>query len=197
MKPVTYKSSDGLEIPAYLTLPKGVPANNLPTLVLPHGGPWGRDAWGYNSLAQFFANRGYAVLMPNFRGSTGYGRKFLDAGNLEWGRKMQDDVTWGVKYLVAQGIADPKRVGIIGGSYGGYATSTALFREVVLVEEKMGVRNWQFSTEEQTILNASLWPVHHTTKNGERRCRRSLMLRKSTRRKRTLRKLPGIDSFCL
>src|ERR1035438_1123397 len=122
MKSVTYKSSDGLEIPAYLTLPKGVPAKNLPTLVIPHGGPWGRDNWGYNSLAQFFANRGYAVLMPNFRGSTGYGRKFLDAGNLEWGRKMQDDVTWGVKDLIAEGIADPKRVGILGGSYGGYAT---------------------------------------------------------------------------
>src|SRR5579863_4349887 len=122
MKPVTYQSSDGLEIPAYLTVPKGVEAKNLPTLIIPHGGPWGRDQWGYNPLAQFFANRGYAVLMPNFRGSTGYGRKFLDAGNLEWGRKMQDDLTWGVKYLVAKGIADPKRVGIIGGSYGGYAT---------------------------------------------------------------------------
>jgi dipeptidyl aminopeptidase/acylaminoacyl peptidase len=122
MKSVTYKSSDGLEIPAYLTLPKGVEAKNLPTLIIPHGGPWGRDEWGYNTLAQFFANRGYAVLEPNFRGSTGYGRKFLDAGNLEWGRKMQDDITWGVKYLIAQGIADPKRVGILGGSYGGYAT---------------------------------------------------------------------------
>ena len=122
MKPISYPSSDGLEIPAYLTLPKGVPAKNLPTLVFPHGGPWGRDEWGYNGLAQFFANRGYAVLSPNFRASTGYGRKFLDAGNLEWGKKMQDDLTWGVKYLVAQGIADPKRVGIIGGSYGGYAT---------------------------------------------------------------------------
>ena len=122
MKPVTYKSSDALEIPAYLTLPKGLPAKNLPALIIPHGGPWGRDLWGYNTLAQFFANRGYAVLMPNFRGSTGYGRKFLDAGNLEWGRKMQDDVTWGVKYMVAEGIADPKRIGILGGSYGGYAT---------------------------------------------------------------------------
>ena len=122
MKSVTYKSSDGLEIPAYLTLPKGVAAKNLPTLVIPHGGPWARDQWGYNSLAQFFANRGYAVLMPNFRGSTGYGRKFLDAGNLEWGRKMQDDVTWGVKYMIADGIADPRRVGILGASYGGYAT---------------------------------------------------------------------------
>jgi dipeptidyl aminopeptidase/acylaminoacyl peptidase len=122
MKPVSYKSSDGLEIPAYLTLPKGVEAKNLPTLIIPHGGPWGRGEWGYDTLAQFFANRGYAVLQPNFRGSTGYGRKFLYAGNLEWGRKMQDDVTWGVKYMIAEGIADPKRVGILGGSYGGYAT---------------------------------------------------------------------------
>jgi dipeptidyl aminopeptidase/acylaminoacyl peptidase len=122
MKAVTYKSSDGMEIPAYLTLPRGVPAKHLPALVIPHGGPWGRDMWGYNALAQFFANRGYAVLMPNFRASTGYGRKFLDAGNMEWGHKMQDDLTWGVKYMVAEGIADPKRVGIMGGSYGGYAT---------------------------------------------------------------------------
>jgi dipeptidyl aminopeptidase/acylaminoacyl peptidase len=122
MRPVHYKSSDGLEIPAYLTLPKGVPAKNLPTIIFPHGGPWGRDTWGYNGYAQFFANRGYAVLSMNFRGSTGYGKKFLDAGNEQWGRKMQDDVTWGVKYLVDEGIADPKRVGIFGGSYGGYAT---------------------------------------------------------------------------
>lgn len=122
MKPVRYKSSDGLEIPAYLTLPKGLEPKGLPTLLIPHGGPWARDVWGYNSLAQFFANRGYAVLMPNFRGSTGYGKTFLNAGNGEWGRKMQDDLTLGVKYLIAQGIADPKRIGILGGSYGGYAT---------------------------------------------------------------------------
>jgi dipeptidyl aminopeptidase/acylaminoacyl peptidase len=122
MTAVRYKSSDGLEIPAYLTVPKGVVAKDLPAIVLPHGGPWGRDSWGYNGLAQFLANRGYAVLMPNFRASTGYGKKFLDAGNNEWGQKMQDDVTWGAKYLVAQGIADPKRIGIMGGSYGGYAT---------------------------------------------------------------------------
>ncbi len=122
MEPVRYPSSDGLEIPAYLTVPKGLPAKGLPTLVIPHGGPWARDYWGYSSLAQFFANRGYAVLMPNFRGSTGYGKKFLNAGNGEWGRKMQDDVTWGVKYLIARGTADPRRIGILGGSYGGYAT---------------------------------------------------------------------------
>jgi dipeptidyl aminopeptidase/acylaminoacyl peptidase len=122
MKAVKYASSDGLEIPSYLTLPKGVEAKNLPAIIVPHGGPWGRDTWGYNSFAQFLANRGYAVLQPNFRASTGYGKKFLDAGNHEWGQKMQDDVTWGAKYLIAQGIADPKRVGIMGGSYGGYAT---------------------------------------------------------------------------
>ena len=122
MKVVRYKSSDGLEIPAYLTLPKGLAAKNLPVIILPHGGPWARDTYGFNTLHQFLANRGYAVLSPNFRASTGYGKQFLNAGNGEWGRKMQDDLTWGVKYLVAQGIADPKRVGIMGGSYGGYAT---------------------------------------------------------------------------
>ncbi|MGH9791547.1 MAG: alpha/beta fold hydrolase [Candidatus Acidiferrales bacterium] len=122
MKPVRYKSSDGLEIPAFLTLPKGVAAENLPAIIVPHGGPWARDFWGYNSLAQFLANRGYAVLQPNFRGSTGYGKKFLDGGNNEWGQKMQDDVTWGAKHLVAAGIADKARIGIMGGSYGGYAT---------------------------------------------------------------------------
>jgi dipeptidyl aminopeptidase/acylaminoacyl peptidase len=122
MRPVRYPSSDGLEVPAFLTLPKGVPAKNLPAILVPHGGPWARDGWGFNNLAQFLANRGYAVLSPNFRGSTGYGKKFLNAGNNQWGDRMQDDVTWGARYLVAQGIADPKRIGIMGGSYGGYAT---------------------------------------------------------------------------
>jgi dipeptidyl aminopeptidase/acylaminoacyl peptidase len=122
MKPVKYPSSDGLEIPAYLTLPKGVEPKNLPAVIVPHGGPWYRDTWGYDSFAQFLANRGYAVLQPNFRGSTGYGKKFIDAANKQWGDKMQDDITWGAKYLIAQGIADPKKIGIMGGSYGGYAT---------------------------------------------------------------------------
>jgi dipeptidyl aminopeptidase/acylaminoacyl peptidase len=126
MKAITYKSSDGLEIPAYLTLPRGVAAKNLPLIVFPHGGPWGRDNWGYNAFAQFLANRGYAVLQPNFRASVGYGKRLLNAGNKEWGQKMQDDLTWGAKYLVSEGIADPKRVGIMGGSYGGYATLAGL-----------------------------------------------------------------------
>ncbi|RME99183.1 MAG: S9 family peptidase [Bacteroidetes bacterium] len=126
MKPIRYKSTDGLEIPAYLTLPKGVEAKNLPLIIMPHGGPWYRDSWGYNPYHQFLANRGYAVLSPNFRGSTGYGKAFLDAGNGEWGQKMQDDLTAGVQYLIDQGIADLERVGIMGGSYGGYATLAGL-----------------------------------------------------------------------
>jgi dienelactone hydrolase len=107
-------------------LPKGVEPKNLPVVIFPHGGPWARDGWGYDTFAQFWANRGYAVLQPNFRGSTGYGKKFIDAGNRQWGDKMQDDITWGAKYLVAEGIADPKRLGIMGGSYGGYATLAAV-----------------------------------------------------------------------
>ncbi len=126
MQAIRYKSSDGLEIPAFLTLPKGVESKKLPLIVVPHGGPWARDTWGYDGLAQFVANRGYAVLQPNFRASTGYGKKFLNAGNMQWGEKMQDDITWGVKHLVDQGIVDPKRVGIMGGSYGGYATLAGL-----------------------------------------------------------------------
>lgn len=129
MLTLRYKSSDGLEIPAYLTLPKGYDmktAKNLPLVVNPHGGPWGRDTWGYDSYAQFLSNRGYAVLQPNFRASTGYGKKFLNAGNKQWGDLMQDDISYGVQYLVTEGIVDPKRVGIMGGSYGGYATLAGL-----------------------------------------------------------------------
>ena len=122
MTAIRYKSSDGLEIPAFLTLPKGVAPKNLPLVALPHGGPWARTGWGFSNLAEFLANRGYAVLQPNFRGSTGYGKKFLNAGNKQWGDLMQDDITWGVKHLVANGTVDPKRVAIMGGSYGGYAT---------------------------------------------------------------------------
>ena len=126
MQSIRYKSSDGLEIPAYLTMPGHVSGQPLPLLVFPHGGPWARDYWGINSFAQLFANRGFIVLSPNFRGSTGFGKKFLDAGNLQWGKLMQDDITWGVKYLVDKGIVDPKRVAIMGGSYGGYATLAGL-----------------------------------------------------------------------
>lgn len=127
MTPIRYASSDGLEISAYLTVPVGKPAKNLPVVVLVHGGPKGpRDSWGYNAQVQFLANRGYAVLQPNFRASGGYGKKFLNAGDLQWGKLMQDDITWGVKHLISQDIADEGRVAIMGGSYGGYATLAGL-----------------------------------------------------------------------
>jgi dipeptidyl aminopeptidase/acylaminoacyl peptidase len=122
MKPIEYKSRDGLTIHGYLTLPKGYEAKNLPVVINPHGGPWARDQWGFNNEAQFLANRGYAVLQMNFRGSTGYGKEFWLKGSKEWGKKMQDDITDGVNWLIKDGIADPKRVAIYGGSYGGYAT---------------------------------------------------------------------------
>jgi dipeptidyl aminopeptidase/acylaminoacyl peptidase len=127
MTPVRYTARDGLEIPAYLTVPQGVEPRNLPVVILPHGGPWARDMWGFDPYVQFLANRGYAVLQPNFRGSTGYGKEFLNAGNMEWGTgTMQHDISDGVRYLIEEGIADPGRIGIFGGSYGGYATLAGL-----------------------------------------------------------------------
>jgi dipeptidyl aminopeptidase/acylaminoacyl peptidase len=126
MKPISYTSGDGLTIHGYLTLPPGKKAANLPVVVNPHGGPWARDYWGYNPEVQFLANRGYAVLQVNFRTSTGYGKSFWEAGFKEWGLKIQDDITDGVNWLVGEGIADPKRVGIYGGSFGGYATLAGL-----------------------------------------------------------------------
>lgn len=125
MQPVTYRARDGLAIHGYLTLPRGG-GENLPLIVHPHGGPWARDVWGYDPEVQFLANRGYAVLQMNFRGSTGYGRAFWEASFKEWGRKMQDDISDGVKYAIERGIADPKRVCIYGGSYGGYAVLAGL-----------------------------------------------------------------------
>lgn len=122
MKPITYTSRDGLTILGYLTLPKGMKPKNLPVVINPHGGPWARDSWGFNPEVQFLANNGYAVLQMNFRGSTGFGKKFWEASFKQWGRTMQDDISDGVKWLIDQGIADPKRVAIYGASYGGYAT---------------------------------------------------------------------------
>lgn len=124
-QPISYKSRDGLTIHGYLTLPpgkSGAAAKNLACVVNPHGGPWARDGWGFNPEVQFLASRGYCVLQMNFRGSTGYGRAFWEASFNQWGLKMQDDITDGVHWLVQQGVGDPKRIGIYGASYGGYAT---------------------------------------------------------------------------
>lgn len=121
MKPVSYITRDGLRVEAYLTLPKGRKGKNLPMVVMPHGGPDSRNSWGYNSEVQFLANRGYAVFQINFRGSKGYGKKFWTAGFKEWGGKMQDDITDGVRWLISEKIADSTRIGIYGSSFGGYS----------------------------------------------------------------------------
>jgi dipeptidyl aminopeptidase/acylaminoacyl peptidase len=126
MAPVTYVARDGLTIHAYLTLPPGTEPHGLPAVVFVHGGPWARDTWGFNGQVQWLANRGYAVLQPNFRGSTGYGKAHLNAGDREWAGAMHTDLLDAKAWLIAQGIADPARIGIMGGSYGGYATLAAL-----------------------------------------------------------------------
>ncbi|WP_332306559.1 alpha/beta hydrolase family protein [Sphingomonas sp. PAMC 26605] len=139
VKPITFTATDGTQIPAYLTLPPGSDGKGLPTIVMPHGGPEARDEWGFDWLSQFFANRGYAVLQPNFRGSTGYGEAwFKDNGYKSW-RVAIGDVNDGGRWLVKQGIADPARLAIVGWSYGGYAAlqsavlDPALFKAIVAV----------------------------------------------------------------
>jgi dipeptidyl aminopeptidase/acylaminoacyl peptidase len=126
MKPISFQSRDGLIVHGYLTTPVGAEPRNLPMVLLVHGGPWGRDSWGFNPMVQWLANRGYAVLQVNFRGSTGYGKKFLNAGNREWAGKMHDDLLDAVEWAKNQGVADPKKIAIMGGSYGGYATLVGL-----------------------------------------------------------------------
>ncbi|CAN5867077.1 hypothetical protein BH18ACT11_BH18ACT11_16060 [soil metagenome] len=121
MEPVSFTSSDGLTIEGYLTLPPGTSNGPLPMVLNVHGGPWVRDGWGYDPEAQWFANRGYACLQVNYRGSTGYGKSFLNAGNKEWGGRMHDDLVDAVGWAEDEGFADPGRVAIFGGSYGGYA----------------------------------------------------------------------------
>ena len=129
MWPVEIKARDGLTLPSYLTLPANSDANHdgkadapVPLVLFVHGGPWGRDGYGYDPYAQWLANRGYAVLQVNFRASTGFGKNFISAGNLQWGKKMQDDLTDSVDWAIASGITTPDKVAIMGGSYGGYAT---------------------------------------------------------------------------
>ena len=121
IRPISYRSRDGLTIHGYLTTPVGIAPQNLPAVLLVHGGPWLRDRWGYDDVVQWLANRGYAVLQVNYRGSTGYGRKFLLASYKEWGGKMHDDLIDGVNWLIEEKVADPKRMAIMGASYGGYA----------------------------------------------------------------------------
>jgi dipeptidyl aminopeptidase/acylaminoacyl peptidase len=126
MKPIEYSSRDGLKIHGYLTMPRENDGKPVAMVVMPHGGPRWRDTWGFDPAVQFLANRGYAVLQINFRGSSGYGRTFLKAGYKQWGLKQQDDITDGVKWAIEHGHADPKRIAIFGTSYGGFAALTGL-----------------------------------------------------------------------
>jgi dipeptidyl aminopeptidase/acylaminoacyl peptidase len=156
---VRYKARDGLEVPAYLTLPAGREPKGLPLVAWIHGGPQMRDHWGFDTDTQFLASRGYAVLQPNFRGSTGFGRKHQTAGYRQWGQAMQDDITDGIRHLVAQGIVDPKRVCIGGASYGGYATLMGLVKDpavyrcglaIVAVSDLMWMHDLAYSDFQST-----------------------------------------------
>ncbi|MBT8482089.1 MAG: S9 family peptidase [Myxococcales bacterium] len=126
MQPIEYRSRDGLTIRGYWTRPVDAPAGPVATIVLPHGGPWARDVWGWDPVVQFLASRGFAVFQPNFRGSTGYGTEFREAGYGQWGLGMQNDITDGVRWLIQRGMADPERIGIFGMSFGGYAALQGL-----------------------------------------------------------------------
>ncbi|RZL39276.1 MAG: S9 family peptidase [Pedobacter sp.] len=128
MKPISYTSRDGLKINGYLTLPLNVESKNLPVIVVPHNGPGQRNTWGYNAEVQFFANRGYAVLQINYRGSTGYGKNFYAAGFKQWGNKIQDDVDDGVNWLIAEKIANPNKIAIYGSGFGGYIAMSAAIK---------------------------------------------------------------------
>ncbi|MEM9965613.1 MAG: S9 family peptidase [Asticcacaulis sp.] len=155
-KALTYKAADGLEIHAYLTLPPGRDAKDLPLIVLPHGGPQANDEWGFDWMGQALASRGYAVLQPNFRGSTGYGQSFIDAGHGEWGRKMQTDLSDGVRHLASEGFIDPQKVCIAGASYGGYAAlagvtlDKGVYRCAVSIAGLSNIKamiNWEISEQ--------------------------------------------------
>ncbi|MET0430400.1 MAG: S9 family peptidase, partial [Microvirga sp.] len=153
---ITYRAQDGLEIPGYLTLPRGKDAKSLPLIVLPHGGPASRDTLGFDWWSQALASRGYAVLQPNFRGSAGIRTGFREAGFGEWGRKMQTDVSDGVKHLAKEGVIDPKRVCIVGASYGGYAAlagvtvEQGLYRCAVSVNGVADLRRMLLQTQMET-----------------------------------------------
>jgi dipeptidyl aminopeptidase/acylaminoacyl peptidase len=161
---VSYEARDGESIPAYLTVPRDVERRNLPVVLLPHGGPQSRDTKAYDFLPQFLASRGYAVMQPNFRGSTGYGGAFADAGIGQWGGLMQDDVSDAAGWLVEQGIADPERMCIVGWSYGGYSAAMAavktpqVFRCAASINGVLDLPRQIF--EDKEYIGGSVWTKH-------------------------------------
>ena len=160
MTPVRYEARDGEEIHAYLTVPAGMEAKNLPLIINPHGGPYGiRDSWGYRTETQFLANRGYAVMQINYRGSGGYGKRFIDIAWQKWGLEMQDDITDGVLWAIEQGIADPDRICIYGASYGGYATMAGITKTPELYQCAV---NYVGVVDLMALLD-----YHHRFRNGD------------------------------
>jgi dipeptidyl aminopeptidase/acylaminoacyl peptidase len=158
VRPISYLSRDKLKIEGYLTLPLGKVPENLPTVVFVHGGPWGRDFWSANGEVDFLRSRGYAVLQINFRGSTGYGREFLEKGDRQWGERIQNDITDGVKWLIKRGIADKDKIAIYGTSFGGYAALCGLTFTPKLYA--CGVSCCGFSDVVKHLQNASIfWPA--------------------------------------
>jgi dipeptidyl aminopeptidase/acylaminoacyl peptidase len=163
-EPVAYTARDGMKIPAYLTLPVGKDGEDLPTIILPHDGPNERVDQTFRYLTQFLVSRGYAVLSPNFRGSSGYGSDFGDAGKKEWGGKMQDDISDGARWLVEQGIADADRICIVGWSYGGYAAAMGavtvpdLYRCAVSINGVLDLA--RLATVDQNHTDGHTWAEH-------------------------------------
>ena len=165
MQTVSYKARDGLTIEGFLTLPLGVPAKNVPMVIYPHGGPWAHDEWGFDNYVQFMANRGYGVFQPQFRGSTGYGLAHEEAGYGEWGRGIQDDITDGLQWLIEQGIADPKRVCILGASFGGYAAAMGaaqtpdLYQCAVAINGVLDLKQYHESANRMFFgnINKAMW----------------------------------------
>ncbi len=164
MQEISYEARDGLTIPAYLTIPIGTDGKNLPTVILPHGGPEARDYWGYDFIVQFFASRGYVVLQPQFRGSDGFSDEFAKMGEKQWGLAVQDDVTDGTKWLIDQGISDPNRICIMGWSYGGYVAMTATFNTPDLYKCSISVNGVsdlpQVLYETENFTGSSYWLRH-------------------------------------
>ncbi len=171
VRPVEYEAPDGTVIPAYLTLPLGVEPENLPAVLLPHGGPAARDDASFWFLSQFLVSRGYAVLQPNFRGSTGYGWEFRNAGRSQWGGLMQDDVDAGARWLVDEGIANPERMCIVGWSYGGYSAAMGLINSPELYRCGVGINGAynlpQLIADGNRFVSGTAW-TRHIGLNGER-----------------------------
>ena len=171
VRPVEYESSDGTVIPAYLTLPLGAEPKDLPAIVLPHGGPASRDDASFWFLSQFLVSRGYAVLQPNFRGSTGYGWQFRDAGRNQWGGIMQADVDAGAAWLASEGIADPDRICIVGWSYGGYSAAMGLINSPELYRCGVGINGAynlpRLIADGNRFVSGTMW-TRHIGLDGER-----------------------------